>query len=558
MIQPLTATLAANDKGQRVIKISFPYNIDILDKVRSIPGRQYHKEVKKWSAPITPSAVEKLMAWGFQMDPRLLTYLQNSQIRKSNILTEGIPGLKGELFPFQTEGVAFVEMQKGRALIADEMGLGKTVQALAWLQLHPKLRPAVIVTPAALKLNWKREAEKWLPNPNVEVLSGTSPWKTTGDILIINYDILPNNYEKEEGKKRGKEILRSGWVDFLIDRNPQVLITDECHYYKNGSARRTLGVRKIGRIVPNMIALSGTPVLNRPIEIYNVVRLLKPELFPNYMSYAKKYCNARHNGFGWDYSGASNIEELHAMLKTNVMIRRLKSEVLKELPPKIYSFVPMELTNKSEYELAEKDFISFLRAWKGKEAAVRAERAKVLASIAGLKQLAVHGKLKQAKEWIKNFLEVDGKLVVFVDHHFTSDALMEEFEKVAVLLDGRSSDKQKEIAKTKFMNDDNCRLFIGGIKAAGEGITLTVASNVAILELPWTPAAVDQCTDRCHRIGQKDTVNVHYLLAENTIEERIARLIDSKRGVIDGVVDGKATDAESLLMQLINSYIEEV
>ena len=539
MPQERRASLALNDKGERVIKLSFPFDYDILTKVRSLAGRKYHAETRNWSVPIAAEAIEKLREWNFEIDQRFLDYLQKVKLRRTHIEKNGIPGLNGTLHEFQNKGVAFVEANRGRALIADEMGLGKTIQALAWLQLHPNFQPVVIIVPASLKLNWKREAEKWLPNPKVEILSGTSPWKTTGDMLIINYDVL------------------HAWIDHLKWRRPQVLITDESHYYKSNSAKRTKAVKMLAKGIPYVIALSGTPILNRPIEIYNAIKIIRPELFPNYMAFTKRYCNARHNGFGWDFSGHSNIMELHHILTSSVMIRRLKSEVLQDLPDKTYSFVPIELDNAAIYNQAERDFIAFVKAYKGKEAAIRASNAKVLTSIEGLKQLAVQGKLKRSIDWIKNFLDSsDQKLVVFAVHKFVIDALMKEFPDISVKIDGSVSNGERQKSVDNFQNNQNIRLFIGNIQAAGVGITLTAASNVVFLELPWTPGALVQAEDRTHRIGQKDAVTIYYLLAENTIEEKIAKLIDSKRRVLDIVLDGQDTPTESLLMTLINSYAE--
>jgi len=532
-----TASLAENQKGEEVIKIKFPFNYEVLEMVKQLPGRMFHKEEKCWSVPINEKSLQDLIGWGFEIDKKLQAFLERRKLRAVELSTiNAIPGLKGELFPFQKIGVAFIENQSGRALIADEMGLGKTVQALAWLQLHPEKRPAVIVVPASLKLNWKKEAEQWMTRPKVEVLSGTSPWKPTGEILVINYDILAN------------------WTPWLRILNPVVLITDECHYYKSNKTQRTKAVKMLGKGMPHVIALSGTPIVNRPIEAYNALKLIDPTLFPNAWAYAKRYCNLRNNGFGWDFGGSSNTQELHDVLTKTVMIRRLKTDVLKDLPDKIRSFIPIELENQTEYTDAENNFIEYIHKTKGKDAALRASNAEQLASIEVLKQVAVRGKLSEAIKWIANFIEVDGKLVVFAVHTFVIDAIMEEFKTVAVKIDGSVSQTERQNAVDRFQNDDSIRLFVGNIRAAGVGITLTASSNVVFLELPWTPGELVQAEDRCHRIGQKDSVTIHYLLANNTIEERIATLIDKKRRVLDSVLDGKITETESLLGELLKSY----
>jgi len=236
------------------------------------------------------------------------------------------------------------------------------------------------------------------------------------------------------------------------------------------------------------------------------------------------------------------------------MFRRLKKDVLQDLPDKIRTYVPIELDNKNTYVRAEEDFVDFIYKTKGKNAAMRVSNAEAIAKVEVLKQVAVKGKLKQVKEWINDFLSTDGKLVVFAIHRFVIDELMKEFKDIAVKVDGSVTGVNRDKAVQAFQNDDKIRLFIGNINAAGVGLTLTAASNVVFIELPWSPAILEQAEDRCHRIGQKDTVNIYYLLGVDTIEEKIAKMLDSKRKILDTVLDGKKTTPESLLSELIKSY----
>lgn len=236
------------------------------------------------------------------------------------------------------------------------------------------------------------------------------------------------------------------------------------------------------------------------------------------------------------------------------MIRRKKVDVLKDLPEKIRSYIPIELDNATEYYKAESDFIEWVKDTKGKEAAEKVSRTAQISSIETLKQLAVKGKLKQAINWIEDFLQSDKKLVVFATHHFVIDYLMTSFPDISVKIDGRVSQTERQVAVDKFQNDDNIKLFVGNIEAAGIGITLTKASDVVFLELPWTPAKLEQAIDRLHRIGQKFSVTVYFLLANNTIEERIAKLLDIKRKIVDGILDGQESDEDSLFGELMKSY----
>ena len=530
------ASLAENHKGIEVIKITFPDDLQTIERVKSLTGRQYHIQNKCWSCPLTLENLEQLEKWDFLISEELQTFMQNSKLRKSEISINGIEGLKGELRQFQKEGVAFIENKKGRVLIGDEMGLGKTIQALAWLQLHRDILPVIIVVPASLKLNWQREYKNWLPDANIEVLSTTNSWKTYADILIINYDVL------------------FAWTEELKKRDPKILILDEVQAIKSNSAKRTKAVKRLAKDIPHIICLSGTPIINRPIEIFNAVKILDPDIFPNYIYFTRHFCNARNNGFGIDVSGHSNTKELHKILTDTIMIRRKKSDVLKELPEKIYSFIPIELDNAKEYDFAEADFIKYIRQQKGEDAANRIKNFEALPKIEALKQLAVKGKLKQVINWIKDFLESDNKLVVFGTHRFVIEELMNEFSKIAVKIDGSTSTLQRQKSVDEFQNDENVRLFIGNIQAAGKGITLTASSNCAIIEFPWSPGELSQAIDRLHRITQKFSVTAYFLFAQNTIEEKIVKILDTKTKILDAVLDGKETEQESLLTEIMKSY----
>ncbi len=536
-----TATLAKNQYGEHVIKVSFPYNLDLIYKVRAIPGRIYHKESTSWSIPICEKNFDTILEWGFSLDENLLQVLEEIRETHKLIVNDIQLKLNGNLYHFQKEGIFWLEEHAGRGLIADEMGLGKTIQSIGWLSMHLDKLPALVICPSSVKINWSKEIKKWIPNsPRVEVLFGETTWQTSADIIVINYDIL------------------KAWKDELRRRGFNIIIIDEIHYIKSNKAIRTRVTKWITKGVPHVIGLSGTPIVNRPIEAYNAIRLIDPTMYPNMMDFARRYCNAKRTQYGWNFNGHSNTKELNESLKS-IMIRRTKDEVLPDLPPKIPSFVSIELSNEEEYKAAETNFVQYIKDRKGADAARRVSTAESLVKIEGLKQLAVKGKLPYVIHWIEDFLEVtDQKLVVFVIHHFVSDELMKAFKNKAVKYDGTLSAKEKEDAKDEFINNPKIRLFIGGIHSAGEGITLTVASNVAFIELPWSPKAIDQASDRCHRIGQKDSVTIHYLLATDTIEEKIACVLDEKRKVIDSTIDGKETETDSLLFELMKTYEDEL
>ncbi len=543
---------------EELLEIRFRYNEEIKEAIKAIPGRRFEPTGKYWTCPPSKEAFEILIQNSFKIDEKAIHLLSNSVSKKTkeegkrkpiktttaakkpvvNIqeIQEKLQVLQRTLYPYQQEGVAFVESRDGRALIADEMGLGKTLQAIAWLAIHPEKRPAIVLVPAHLKLNWEREINSSFKQPqNIQILNGKKISPITGDIIIINYDILTH------------------WLESLQKIKAQVLVMDEAHYIKSNTAQRTKATKTLAKGIPHLIALTGTPIVNRPIEGFNIIQMIDKQVFPNRWSYAKRYCDAHHNGFGWDFTGASNQEELHTKLKGSVMIRRKKKTVLPELPDKQFSFFPIEIDNEREYRRAERDFIHYLREMKGKDAADKAKEAEHLVRIEALKQLAVAGKMKEVIQWVEDFIENGDKLVVFAIHKTVIDALMNKFGNIAVKIDGSVSSINRDKAVQEFQNNPEIKLFVGNIKAAGTGLTLTAASSVAFLEFDWVVGNHMQAEDRCHRIGQKDTVNIYYLIAAGTIEEKLVSLLAEKTRVIRTILDGEKAENINIFDELLES-----
>lgn len=496
---------------------------DMLEKIKTLNGRIYNSLTKKWEVPNVEINRKKLKNWGFKLDlEKEIKKEQKEDIKKY---------LNKNTLPYQKAGVQFIFNKNGRALLADDMGIGKTLQAISYIQFVKKF-PVLIVCPATLKLNWESEILKWTKLNNIYIVNGRSntiPLRS--NIIIINYDIIQN------------------YIEQIKNLNIKIMICDESHFLKSPKTKRTKAIKKTGKNIKQIIALTGTPILNKPIEIFTTLNLLRPDLFPSYFRFAQRYCDPKHNGFGMTYNGATNIEELHEILTKEVMIRRLKKDVLKDLPEKLISIIPIEIDNKNEYKKAENDFSSWLL-----EREKKVVRVEALTKIEKLKQLAIEGKLKQVEEWISNVLEETNKLVIMCTHHFTIDYLIEKFKNISVKLDGRNSQKEKNESVKKFQEDEKIKLFIGNMKAAGVGITLTAADKLAFIELGWNPSEHDQASDRIHRIGQKNSCNIYYIIAKNTIEEDIMTLIDDKRKIIDAVHDGKITEDENLLNKLLEKY----
>ena len=554
-------------KERQVIKICFSYSDkEAFRKIASFPDVKMKSDY--WEGYITQKLIELLKELNFVFSPSLQNWdKKEDEVKKLSLNLD-----TNELYKYQIEGVHFLEQKNGRALIADEMGLGKTVQALSWLKLHPEFSKVLVICPASLKINWQREAEKWALL-DMEILNGTTPHKIKSNDVIINYDIL------------------SYWEKHLKLKQFDVIIFDEAHYIKNNKAKRTKAFKRLVKSVPRLIALTGTPIENKPIEIYNIVKVIDPSIFPDATDFAVEFCGAKKTRFGWDKNGATNTLRLNKILSSSIMIRRKKVDVLKDLPEKQIIKVPFEINNRIEYDQAETEFVEFLKKKFNTENLTeeileelkqfakrndievseelttdeirlikehkfeRIASAPVLAQIELLKQLAVKGKIDQVIEWIENFLESGEKLVVFAVHKKVVSQLMEKFKHIAVKVDGSVSQKQRQEAVDKFQKDVKTRLFIGNIKAAGVGITLTASSNAAIIEFPWSPGELNQAADRIHRITQTKQVTIWNLVGENTIEEKIITLLKKKEKVITKILDGKQYEDQSILMDLFKSYL---
>jgi SWI/SNF-related matrix-associated actin-dependent regulator 1 of chromatin subfamily A len=554
-------------KERQVIKICFSYSDkEAFRKIASFPDVKMKSDY--WEGYITQKLIELLKELNFVFSPSLQNWDKKEDEVKKLSLNLNVE----ELYKYQIEGVHFLEQKNGRALIADEMGLGKTVQVLSWLKLHPEFSKVLVICPASLKINWQREAEKWALL-DMEILNGTTPHKIKSNDVIINYDIL------------------SYWEKHLKLKQFDVIIFDEAHYIKNNKAKRTKAFKRLVKSVPRLIALTGTPIENKPIEIYNIVKVIDPSIFPDATDFAVEFCGAKKTRFGWDKNGATNTLKLNKILSNSIMIRRKKVDVLKDLPEKQIIKVPFEINNRIEYDQAETEFVEFLKKKFNTENLTeeileelkqfakrndievseelttdeirlikehkfeRIASAPVLAQIELLKQLAVKGKIDQIIEWIENFLESGEKLVVFAVHKKVVSQLMEKFKHIAVKVDGSVSQKQRQEAVDKFQKDIKTRLFIGNIKAAGVGITLTAASNAAIIEFPWSPGELNQAADRIHRITQTKQVTIWNLVGESTIEEKIITLLKKKEKVITKILDGKQYEDQSILMDLFKSYL---
>jgi SWI/SNF-related matrix-associated actin-dependent regulator of chromatin subfamily A-like protein 1 len=539
--EPAPATLALVESvGEPRFTLDVNWDPETIPAFLALPACEAHGR----SLPVDPYLLEPLehylRTFGVEPAPNAREALERLRVEHDEAI-EGVrrsrshsaPPLEieavlgGELRPFQRAGVAYA-LGARRAFLADEQGLGKTVQALAALEADDAY-PAIVVCPASLKLNWLREIERWLPHRSVTVVSGTTAVAPAAEITVINYEIVHAHRAR------------------LALRRPAALVLDESHYVKNPRAKRTQAVRKLASsLEPDALrlALTGTPVMNHAEELIAQLRVIgRLEDFGSGARFARRF------------QGIGAEERIHWHLRRRCFVRRLKADVLPQLPAKRQVVVPVALDNEREYRQAERDVIAWLREQpldlgeleSRVAAALRAER---LAQLNVLKRLAARGKSGAALAWIDDFLASDEPLVVFCGSREVQELALVRFPEALHLL-GRDSVEQREAAVRAFQDPGGPQLLVAATRIGGQGITLTRASNVAFLDLDWTPAMHDQAEDRCHRIGQRDAVTAWYLLAAETIDETMIELIARKRGIVGAVTDGRRDESEALVQAVV-------
>ena len=469
------------------------------------------------------------------------------------------------LMPFQKAGVGFADNAlragyKG-VLIGDEMGLGKTIQALALANLV-NAETVLVVCPASLKLNWLREAETWLrgrvkKGNRMVVHSGRDKIPKAVDLVVVNDDLA---WRKPIWKQ-------------LMDRKWDILIVDEAHRMKSQNSKRTKGVlgyydREKKEKVPgvasradNVLLLTGTPILNRPVELWPLISTIDPDRWTSFFSFARRYCDARQTKWGWDFSGSSNLGELQHTLRGSVMVRRKKADVLTELPAKVRQVlvIPAEGDVLKAVDDEGRAFERYESALIDLTAQVDLEHAsgdkeRYEAAVSELKEamqnaftemsLVRHevavAKVPQVIEHLISVLDEVEKVVVFAHHKRVVTGIVEGLEEEGITvrsITGETPIPERQAIVDAFQQRRDPRVIVGNIQAAGVGLTLTAASHVVFAELDWVPANITQAEDRCHRIGQKDTVFVQHIVLDGSIDARLAQEIVAKQRISDEALD---------------------
>ncbi|CAO2821705.1 unnamed protein product [Amaranthus hypochondriacus] len=540
------------------IAARFSYDQVLVNAVKKIPKATWNAKERLWMFPLSSlSSAEDIIKGihGLKIELDNLDPLVRRAIAAATAVPDlqdrydRIPSyIESELLPFQREGVRFVLQHGGRALIADEMGLGKTIQAIALSTCFREAWPVLVLTPSSLRLHWASMIHEWLkiaPSDIVVLLSqcsgsnrgGFSVVSTAkgaacldGVFNIISYDSV--------AKLQGT----------LMSSEFKVVIADESHYLKNAQAKRTTATLPVIGKAQYAILLSGTPALSRPIELFKQLEALYPGVYKNVHEYGNRYC--RGGVFGV-YQGSSNHEELHNLMKATLMIRRLKKDVLAELPVKRRQKVFLDLAEKDLRQIkalflelgALKDRIKASKSEDENEALKFSEKS----LINKIYTDSAEAKIPAVLEYLGIVIEAGCKFIIFAHHQTMIEAIHKFLQKKKVgciRIDGSTPAASRQALVTDFQEKEAIKAAILSIKAGGVGLTLTAASTVIFAELSWTPGDMIQAEDRAHRIGQVSSVNVYYLLANDTVDDIIWDVVQNKLENLGQVLDGRENTME--------------
>ena len=543
--------------------VQFRYHPIMVDVVKRIPGRKFDGKLNMWVIPksyfppgkYTQKAyVDIFASWavnhGYENSVQKGTQASRPDVHYTlppmpDLLSPH--GLKVEPFPYQKQGIAYA-LQKKRCFFGDQPGLGKTLQAIGTAFIA-KSWPVLVICPASLKINWQREWKKFTGKDAI-ILDDRNKnnWYRyfemgCCDVFITNYESLKKFFVEDFAGGVTRSIRLKPEADLF-----KCIIIDESHRCKSSKTQQSKICYKLCQGKEYRFLLTGTPSINGPKDLIQQLKIMgRLDDFGGYKSFETNFMQGPRE--------ASNLEMLNWRLCNTCFFRREKAKVLDQLPDKMRQVVNMDITNRKEYQDAERDLIGYLASYENAddEKLRKAERGKVMVQMQKLRQIAARGKIPAAIEFIQDIMDSGEKLIVFA---FLKE-VVQEIKNVfpsAVTIVGDNTSQERQEAVDRFQNDPKCNLIICNYKSAGVGLTLTASSRVAFIEFPWTFADCEQAEDRAHRIGQKDSVNCYYFLGRGTIDEDVWELIQTKKDIANDVtgtddqVPEKTVDAMMLKM----------
>ena len=468
---------------------------------------------------------------------------KSSLIKTHNVQSVTIDYLKySHRPPLEHQKIAIEKLTGSkRFILADDMGLGKTTSTII-AALETGSKKILIICPASLKINWQREIENY-SNRSIFIAEGKK-FSTESDFVIVNYDILKNFHDSDPKKKE---------ESLLIQSNFDLVILDEAHMISNAQAQRTKIINSFVKNIDKVWLLTGTPMTSRPMNYYNLLNIIESPVAQNWKAYAIRYCQGFQFTAGkrkvWNVSGASNLEELRDRTSKQIL-RRLKEDVL-DLPDKIITPVYLRLKSK-EYEELMGDYYDWYDKNPDESSSLTVQFSKLMK----VRKVIANEKTRQTIEFAENIIDQGKKVIIFTNFTDTLQTIYHHFGKHAVYLDGSCSNSVRQQAVDSFQNDEKIKVFVGNLKAAGVGLTLTSAEAVIMNDLSFVPAEHAQAEDRAYRYGQKSNVLVYYPLFENTIEGVIYDILNKKKQIIRTVmgdeIQESGGDIAEEILKLIN------
>ena len=448
----------------------------------------------------------------------------DTAFRKAFALADG-------LFPHQVEGVAFL-LGRRRAILADDMGLGKTRQAIVSLRHLAPGGPYLVACPASVKRNWAREIALVASDATILVIEGSAVVAPTAEWVIVNYDVLGRHRDALE---------QVAWA---------ALVFDEAHYLKNHTSARSrlardLTARASAHAAQPLVVqlLTGTPLTSRPRDLFVLLQLVAHPLGRSFLSFAKRYCAAEKGEFGWKTGGASNIDELTVQLH-GVMLRRSKDDVL-ALPPKLRTWLPVAVPVGTGSR-AIKKVLALLTGKSDDNVGVLSKtsdprkRGQLLAFITEARQALAIAKTSATLDFVRGAIEQGEKVIVFSCFDDPIQKLAKELGPAAVVVTGKTPSAKRQELVDRFQQEEGARVFVANIIAGGTGLNLTAATQVVFNDLDWVPTNHWQAEDRAYRIGQTRTVNVTYFVGQNTIDDFVQAVLETKAALVNAIVEGEA------------------
>uniref|UniRef100_A0A7N6BK19 SWI/SNF-related matrix-associated actin-dependent regulator of chromatin subfamily A-like protein 1 n=1 Tax=Anabas testudineus TaxID=64144 RepID=A0A7N6BK19_ANATE len=499
--------------SQNKFEVEIGYHVDVIAAFKQMPTKNYDTKTRKWSFSLEDykrlmDLLSVIAAVEVEPLPRAVIQAFSARFDGTEARSLDVPEV---LF---LDGVTNNSIQESRLLLADDMGLGKTVQAICIAAYYRNEWPLLVVAPSSVRFTWAEAFRRWLPSlspDSINVVVKAKDNLRSGLVNIISYDLLSRMDKQQSG------------------RPFSVLIMDESHFLKNMKTARCKAALPLLKAAKRVILLSGTPAMSRPAELYTQILAVRPTLFPRFHEFALRYCDAKQMTWGWDYSGSSNLGELKLLLEECLMLRRLKSDVLSQLPAKQRKVVTITIDGintrtKAALSAAAKDLAKGLHN--------KTEYFNVLLC----NNYAV---LVCGREYITDMLECGReKFLVFAHHKLVLDHITSELGKKSVSfirIDGSTPSAERQQLCERFQYSTKTCVAVLSITAANMGLTLHSADLVIFAELFWNPGVLIQAEDRVHRIGQTNNVNIHYLVAKGTADDHLWPMIQEKMNVLEQV-----------------------